>query len=73
MQLKNLTVDQTFSHSRQTFSSWVATIFALSFACSPQKLQDSPACNVTHHYSQISAKFTSEAVVFKVTIRDVPL
>lgn len=73
MQLKNLTVDQTFSHSGQTLSSWVATIFAPSFVCSPQKMQDAPACNVTHHYSQISAKFTAEAVVFKVTIQAVLL
>lgn len=43
-----------FTFRTQILSPWVTTISALPFACSPQKLQDSPACNesptITHKF-----------------------
>lgn len=44
----------TFIFRTQIFRPWVATISALPSACSPQKLQDSPACSesptITHKF-----------------------
>lgn len=56
----------------QILSPWVAPISALPSACSPQKLQDSPACNES---PTISHKFLpsshQQLLFFKVTIHAV--